>query len=91
MNTTLKGDIFEKGVFDLISELLENNKFYLNRNNSEIFSKKGYYSNTRQGNIIFDITIESFITNADKYSHLTVFECKDLNKNVSVDDIEEFD
>ena len=29
--------------------------------------------------------------NAEQYSHLTIFECKDLNKNVSVDDIEEFE
>lgn len=91
MNTTLKGDIFEKRVFDLLKELLENDEFYLSRKHSEIFSKKGYPSERRKSDIIFDITIESYIPNAEKYSHLTVFECKDLNKNVSVDDIEEFE
>tara|TARA_B100000780_G_C21062283_1_gene427045 strand:- start:44 stop:1267 length:1224 start_codon:yes stop_codon:yes gene_type:complete len=91
MNTTLKGDIFEKRVFDLLNELLENDEFYLSRKHSEIFSKKGYLSERRKSNIIFDITIESYIPNAEHYSHLTVFECKDLNKNVSVDDIEEFE
>ena len=91
MNTTLKGDIFEKRVFDLLKELLGNDEFYLSRKHSEIFSKKGYPSERRKGDIIFDITIESYIPNAPQYSHLTVFECKDLNKNVSVDDIEEFE
>ena len=91
VNTILKGDIFEKRVFNLIRALLRNDDFYVNRKNSEIFQKKGYPSERRRSDIIFDITIESYLPDADEYSHLIVFECKNLNKNVSVDDIEEFE
>lgn len=91
MNTTIKGDIFEERVYRLIKELLDNDEYYLNRKNSEIFKKKGYYSEKRKADIIFDITIESYIGNSDTYSHLNIIECKNLNKNVTVDDIEEFD
>lgn len=91
MNTTLKGDIFENKVFNLIQELLCNDQFYINRRASKIFAKKAYYSKSRNSNIIFDITIESYMPNAEEYSHLIVFECKNLNKNVSIEDIEEFE
>ena len=91
MNTTLKGDIFEKQVFGLISNLLNNEEYYLSGKNSKIFAKKGYYSQTRESNIIFDITIESYMKGAEQYSMLNVIECKNLNKNVTVDDIEELD
>jgi hypothetical protein len=40
MNTTLKGDIFEKRVFDLINDLLKNDEYYLSGKNSKIFAKK---------------------------------------------------
>lgn len=91
MNTTAKGDLFEKQVFKLIRDLLNNEEYYLSGKNSKIFSKKAYYSKTRESNIIFDITIESYMKGAEEYSMLNVIECKNLNKNVTVDDIEEFD
>ncbi|MGV3632536.1 MAG: ImmA/IrrE family metallo-endopeptidase [Bacteroidota bacterium] len=91
MNTTLKGDIFEKKVFDLIENLLNNEEYYLSGKNSKIFAKKPYYSKTRESNIIFDIAIESYMPGATEYSMLNIIECKNLNKNVTVDDIEEFD
>ena len=91
MNTIEKGDSLEKKVFDLIKELIDNNQFYVNREQSQVFWKKAYYSKTREKNIIFDITIESYIAGSKDFSLLTVIECKNLNKNVSVDDIEEFD
>lgn len=91
MNTTLKGDIFEERVYNFIKELLDNDEYYLNRNKSQIYKKKAYYSERRKSNIICDISIESYIGNADEYSNLNIIECKHLNKNVTPDDIEEFD
>lgn len=91
MNTTLIGDIFEKRAFNLIQSLLNNGDFYLNGKNSIIFQKKEYYSERRKSNIKFDITVESYFSNAKQYSILNIFECKYLNKYVSVEDIEEFE
>ena len=91
MNTTLKGDIFEKRVFDLISDLLTNEEYFLSGKNSLIFSKKKYYSEQRKDYIICDISIESYMPNSKDYSFVNIIECKHLNKNVGVEDIEEFD
>lgn len=91
MNTTLKGDIFEKRVFDLINDLLMNEEYFLSGKNSKIFTKKKYYSEQRKDYIICDISIESYLPNSTDYSFLNILECKHLNKNVGVDDIEEFD
>ena len=91
MNTTLKGDIFEKRVFDLINDLLKNDEYYLSGKNSKIFAKKKYFSEARDKDIIVDISIESYMPNSEKYSLLNIIECKNLGKNVTPDDIEEFD
>jgi Zn-dependent peptidase ImmA (M78 family) len=91
MNTTKTGNDFEDKVFSIINELLQNDEFTVPGKRSRIYQKRPYYSESRKGNIITDISIETFLPNADKYSILHVFECKYLNKNVSIDDIEEFD
>lgn len=91
MNTILKGDIFEKRVFDLIKDLLYNEEYFLSGKNSEIFSKKKYFSEQRKDYIICDISIESYMPNSNEYSSVNIIECKHLNKNVGVEDIEEFD
>lgn len=91
MNTTLKGDIFERRVFDLINDLLKNEEYFLSGKNSKIFSKQKYYSEQRKDFIICDISIESYMPNSTEYSSVNIIECKHLNKNVGVEDIEEFD
>lgn len=90
MNTTSKGDIFEKKVFNLIRDLLDNDDYYLNSKRSHIFQKKKYYSDLREDYIVCDISIECYMNGAREYSHLNIIECKNLEKNVTVDDIEEF-
>lgn len=57
---------------------------------SEVFQKKPYFSKDRGGNVILDVTIETTLPGADTYSLLTVIECKNTQKKVTVDDIEEF-
>lgn len=91
MNTTLKGDIFEKRVFDLINDLLKNEEYFLSGKNSKIFKKQKYFSEQRKDYIICDISIESYMPNSENYSFVNIIECKHLNKNVGVEDIEEFD
>jgi Zn-dependent peptidase ImmA (M78 family) len=91
MNTTEKGNTFESQVFEIIQDLLDDGSLYIDGKKSKIFSKKAYFSKERNGDIITDISIETFIKNSDKYSLLTILECKDLSKPVPVDDLEEFD
>lgn len=89
-SSSQKGDEFEIRVFELINDLLQNNEWFVPGKVSKIFWKKAYYSEKRKSNITFDITIETFIPGAERYSLLTIIECKNLNHKVSVDDVEEF-
>ncbi len=89
-NTTKKGNLFEKKVFDIIQRMLENEEFFLPGKRSEIFLKKPYYSEQKKGFVIVDISIETFLPNSDKYSILTIIECKDYNSRVPINDIREF-
>jgi Zn-dependent peptidase ImmA (M78 family) len=91
MNTTEIGNDFENKVFLLIKELLEKDEFTVPGKRSRIYQKKGYYSENRNSEIITDISIETFLPEATDYSILNIIECKFLNKNVAIDDIEEFD
>ncbi|WP_407539468.1 hypothetical protein Q0M94_15020 [Deinococcus radiomollis] len=90
MNTTLKGDQFEEAIFDIISKEIDEGRFYIRKDMCKIYKKKGYYSKDRDGNIVFDITIEVFLPNATDYSMLIVIECKNYNHPVPIDDAEEF-
>ncbi len=89
-SSTAKGTRLENQVFDLVSKLLRDDNFIVPKKTSKVFKRKGYYSAKREKDIIFDVTIETTLPNADKYSILTIIECKNLNKKVTVDDIEEF-
>lgn len=91
MSTKEKGDKLEDEVFEMFNELLDNDEFYLNRPNSKVFKKKKYYSNDRDDYIELDVTIESYFSSSDSYSNLHIIECKNLNKNVTPDDIEELE
>lgn len=91
LNTTKKGDKFEDKVFGLFTELLSNNELFIPNKFSKPFQKKPYYSKDREKNIITDISIETTLPNADRYSLLTIIECKGYPKNtVQVDEVEEF-
>lgn len=89
-SSTAKGSKLENQVFELVSKLLKEDNFIVPKKTSEVYKKKGYFSSKRHKEIIFDVTIETTLPSAEKYSFLTVIECKNLNKKVTVDDIEEF-
>jgi len=92
LNTTQIGDEFEDKVFDIISAQLSDGELFLNGKLSKVFKKKSYYSKDREKYIITDVSIETTLPNADKFSILTVFECKNYGEKhaVPIDDIEEF-
>ena len=91
MNTVKIGDIFEDKSYDLIKKAIENNEFGISKDSAKVFKKKGYYSRDREKDIIFDLSIEIWPNNAERYSLLFLIECKSsLSKKVPVDDVEEF-
>lgn len=90
MNTTKKGNKFEKKVYSHLKHELDKGFLHVSGKNSIICRKKKYYSRDRDSDIVTDISIETYIRGAKDYSLLTVIECKDYAHNVPVDDIEEF-
>lgn len=90
MNTTTVGDSFEARVYSIFEKLLTNDKLYVDGKKSKIFRKKGYFSKDRESEIIFDISIETYLPGATQYSLLTLIECKYYTSPVSVNEIEEF-
>ncbi|HFK5599134.1 TPA: restriction endonuclease, partial [Elizabethkingia anophelis] len=89
-NTTRKGDLFEDKCFTIIEKALKNGELGVIPSMSKIYKKKKYFSPDREGDIIFDISIEVTLKEAKKPTLVYIIECKDLNKNVPVDDVEEF-
>ena len=90
MNSVQKGDLLEDEIFNLFKDLIDNEQFLVKKSNCKIFQKKGYYSKDREGNIIFDISIEMFLSDTDEYFMLMLIECKNYKHTVPVNDIEEF-
>ncbi len=90
-NTTSKGNKLEKQVYELIKILLEKEEFFVAGKKSKVFWKKGYYSQAKKKEIVVDISIETYLKNSQKYSLLTIIECKNYEHLVPVDDVEEFD
>lgn len=90
MNTTKKGDALEIAVFDLLKGQIDADRFFAKKECCSIFRRKGYFSEKRKANIVFDISIEIRFPGAVDYSMLILIECKNYAKSVPVDDVEEF-
>ena len=90
-STVKKGDAFEKKAFDLLKRLVENDDFFVPGKKSKVFWKQKYYSEKRKADITVDISIETYLNNATSYSFLTIIECKNVGRKVTVDDVEEFE
>lgn len=89
-NSTSKGNDLESRIFRLLQHEISQDRFFFRENSCKIFQKKGYYSKDRNGEIIFDVSIEAFLPRQDSYSVLTLVECKNYGHPVPVDDVEEF-
>jgi predicted helicase len=90
MTTVEKGDAFEDRVYRQFEEELKNDKLHVPSGTGRLFKKKGYFSRDRNSDIVFDLSIETWLPGADNYSLLTLVECKDYSHSIPVDDIEEF-
>lgn len=92
MNTTKIGDKFEDKSYELIEKAIHNDELGISKSSAKVFRKKGYYSNDREKEIIFDLSIEIWPQGAERYTLLYLIECKSSPKghSVPVDDVEEF-
>lgn len=91
MHTVLKGNLFEERVTNLITKSINDGQFGVIPQYCKVFKKPKYHSKERESNITFDISIEVWPPNSERYHLLYLVECKDYtNHSVPVDDIEEF-
>ncbi len=90
MNTTKVGDEFEAEVFEFLKNELNTGRLGLIPECCRIFKKKGYYSNQRHSNIVFDLSIEIYRPGETNFSILILIECKNYSSSVPVNDVEEF-
>jgi len=89
-NTTKKGNEFENKVFYFIEYAINTGLLGFNSTKCKLYQKKSYYSKDRDESIIFDIAIEIFLFDSPSWSLLFLFECKDYNSAIGVNDLEEF-
>jgi Zn-dependent peptidase ImmA (M78 family) len=89
LNTVAKGNMFEDMVFAKMKELLESDDLGLLSKHSKIFQKKAYAGKSGN-NIIFDIAIESYHSDSNECSTLTLIECKDYNSPIEVEKLRDF-
>lgn len=90
LNTYLKGDVLEAKAFELFNQMLKDERFYVPGKHSQLFRKAKYFSKDRNANITFDLSVETKLPGADKFSLLTLFECKNYDDSVQVGDVETF-
>lgn len=90
MNSTIKGNALEDSIFNYFHNLIESGNFFGGMKSCKIFQKKGYYSRDREAEIIFDVSIEAYLSEASNYSFLFLIECKNYGHPVPVNDVEEF-
>jgi Zn-dependent peptidase ImmA (M78 family) len=91
VNTVKIGDEFEAKSKKLIRKIIDNQELSITPAHCTVKEKVKYYSVKRRKDIIFDLSIEVKHPKADKPFLVCIVECKNLNKPVPVDDIEEFE
>lgn len=90
MNTVKRGDLFEKRSFEIITSALKEQRLGIHSDCCRVYRKQSYYSRLRESNIVFDLSIEVWPPNAERFHLLYLIECKDYSGLVPVSDIEEF-
>lgn len=91
MNTTAKGDAFELRMLSKVEQMIREDALPISSKHAKVFWKKSYYSEKRKGHIIVDISIECTLPREPEPSLIVIIECKDLNRPVGVEDLEEFE
>lgn len=89
-STYAKGELFEQKVFAYLSDELTAGRLLFAPEFSTIHRKKKYFSQYREGFIVFDIAIEVRLPNRDTPSVIVLIECKNYDSTIPIDDVEEF-
>lgn len=91
-NTCEIGDDFELKSLEIIKKAIEEGQLGHTGKYAKIYTKsdKGYYSEKRKKEIYFDLTIEIWPPNANRYVLIYIIECKNYENRVPVSDLEEF-
>lgn len=90
MSTTKKGNEFEAIVHDVLREQIVTAGLFGMPELCKLRKKPKYYSRDRQGDIIFDLSIEVYFPGQKNFTFLVIVECKNYSHKVPVDDAEEF-
>jgi len=85
-----KGTAYELEVADAIEAELANGRFGLMSHLAKVRRKPSYYSRDRKKEIVFDISVEVSREGATDPYWVWIWECKNYDHVVPVDDAEEF-
>lgn len=89
MNTVKKGDLFEVKCLAIINKMLDDGDLIFLKENVRIFSKKKYSSIYRE-DVQFDISIELWAPNAERYSMIYFIECKNYSSRIPAEKVQKF-
>lgn len=84
------GESLELQTKRVLEDQLAAGELGLSGDSAVVLHRKPYYSRDRGGNITFDVAIEVSRLGATEPYFVWIWECKDLARAVSVDDVEEF-
>ena len=85
-----KGTVLEIEVMDIIRKELGSNSLGIDPSRAKLIHRPKFFSKERSSNIIFDISLELFREGAETPFFVWIWECKNYEKKVPVDDVEEF-
>jgi len=85
-----KGKLFETKLKQLLEGELNRGDLGIAAGSARVFTRKSYPSRDRGRPIVADVSLELYRQGAKEPFFVWVWECKDYNRPVPVDDIEEF-
>lgn len=89
MKSVEKGNLFEAKCLAIINKMLDDGDLIFLKENVRIFKKKKYPSIYRE-NVEFDISIELWAPNAQRYSMIYFIECKNYSSRIPAEKIQKF-
>ena len=85
-----KGDAYEQDVLKSVQDQLNRGNLSIDPKLCRVRHKPNYFSRDRGKDIIFDVSIEVSRRTAAEPYWIWIWECKNYNHTVPVNDVEEF-
>ena len=85
-----KGAEYELEVANLVQQLIDQGELGIHPDQAKIQHKPAYYSRDRMKDIIFDVSVEVCRKGVLIPFWVWIWECKNYNHTIPVDDVEEF-